>query len=95
MWWGDGFGMSWAGVLWMAVMLVVLALIVAGVVLLARGWGGRRDEGQWNPSRQEPFADGDPGGPERQTPLQILESRYARGEIDREEFLQRKADLQS
>ena len=26
-------------------------------------------------------------------PLRILEERYARGEIDREEFLQRKADL--
>ena len=27
--------------------------------------------------------------------LRILEERYARGEIDREEFLQRKADLTS
>lgn len=27
------------------------------------------------------------------TPLEILEARYARGEIDREEFLKRRADL--
>lgn len=30
--------------------------------------------------------------PER-TPLGILEARYARGEIEREEFLKRRADL--
>ena len=33
------------------------------------------------------------GKPERSTPLDILEARYARGEIDREEYLKRRADL--
>jgi len=87
--------MDATGVVWMVIMLAVLVLIVVGIVLLVRGWGGRRDEGQWGSTRQTPFLDGDAGGPDNRTPLQILEQRYARGEIDREEFLQRKADLQS
>jgi putative membrane protein len=35
------------------------------------------------------------GGAPQQTPLEILQSRYARGEIEREEYEQKKRDLLS
>ena len=35
------------------------------------------------------------GGPPQQTPLEILQSRYARGEIEREEYEQKRRDLTS
>ena len=34
-----------------------------------------------------------PGGKRRSTGLDVLEERYARGEISREEYLQKKHDL--
>jgi putative membrane protein len=68
------------------IMLAVLALIVVGIILLLRGFSGQQHAGSvWT---QAP-----PTGPAPKSALQVLEERYARGEIDREEFLQRKQDL--
>ena len=42
----------------------------------------------------KPSAKGDPEpGPEQKTPLDILEEAYARGEIGRDEYLQKRQDL--
>lgn len=74
----------------MIVVIAVLALIVPGIVLLVRGRAGNRENGRSGPQPGSPPT----AGRERAAALEILEQRHARGEIDREEFLQRKADLQ-
>nr|BBH92178.1 hypothetical protein KTA_03770 [Thermogemmatispora argillosa] len=71
MMWGFGCG----GMLWMwlgaILWLIVLAALAWALFHLARG-KGRLSEGQ---------SYSHPSGPNR-TPLQILQERYARGEID-------------
>jgi putative membrane protein len=87
MMWGWGHGWGAAGGALMAVgMLVMLALIVVGIVLLVKGLT-RHDYAQPGPPPASP------PGPRGGSALQVLEERYARGDIQREEFLQRKQDL--
>ena len=70
--------MGWGG-MWFGplFMLAVFALLVAFVVLLVRWLGGDR---------------GLPSAATR-TAREILDERYARGEIDREEYLKRRQDV--
>ncbi|WP_454642861.1 SHOCT domain-containing protein [Bradyrhizobium liaoningense] len=74
---GWGYGYGF-GLLHMIIWLVILAAIVAGVVWLVR-------------------ITAQPGGHQfsaRRSPgLQVLEERYARGEINRDEYLQKKQDI--
>ena len=84
---GDGhhgmyamWGGGWGGMLFgFQMMVAVIAAIVVAVVLLTRalGGGGR----------------GRPAGSARGDALDILEARFARGEIDREEFEERRRIL--
>ncbi|HEY2705878.1 MAG TPA: hypothetical protein VGL20_19525 [Candidatus Dormibacteraeota bacterium] len=60
--------------------LLVVAAIVAGVVLIARNW--RRT--------QPPPA---PGATPPSPALHELDLRYARGEIERTDYLERRADI--
>lgn len=84
----DGGGMMMGG-MWLGMLLVALlflALIIGGVYLVvraARGEGprGGHQETSHNPSRS--------------SALTILEERFARGEIDQEEFEQRRRTLGS
>lgn len=64
------------------IMILVLALLIVAVVLLVR-WAS----GPW------PGAPAAQHVPPGRTPLDILNDRYARGEIEREEYLQRRKDI--
>ena len=61
----------------MWILWIVLIGVVIWAVVQAVGSGQRQP----------------PPQPPQKTPLQILEERYARGEISREEFERMKADL--
>jgi putative membrane protein len=74
---GWGQGWGWLGIL---LMVIVWALVILGIVALIRWlWAA-------GPRR--------PAGPAHgESPLDILKARYARGEIDKAEFEQKKKDL--
>ena len=77
MWGYDGFGFGGGG---MGIgMLLFWGLIIAAIVVLARGFGGK--SGGSEPRLRE------------KTPLDILGERYAKGEIDKTEFEQKRRDL--
>jgi len=80
MMWGP-YGMGYGGMGWMPFMgifwLVVLVLIVAALM------GAFRSDG----------ADRRGRGEHRSSGLAILEERYARGEINRDEYLQKRQDI--
>jgi putative membrane protein len=79
--WGMmGYG-GWYGPLNMVIWLVILGIVIAGFVWLMRSMTQRSD-------RPHAFAGRPPG-------LDILEQRYARGEINRDEYLEKKRDLSS
>lgn len=73
----EGFGFGGVGMGFG--MLAFWALIVAAIVILVRGFGGRSTEGG---TRARDHA-----------PLDILRERYARGEIDKAEFEAMRREL--
>lgn len=69
--------------------LLTLLLIVVLVIVLFR----HRPAPYAYPAGSLPATPGTTPGPARSEALAILETRYARGEIQRDEYLQKKADL--
>lgn len=80
---GFGYGMGgWGGGIGS---LLILVILVIGVIYLWRTLeGGRRDRTTHGP---------DSAAPQEDSALRILRERYARGEIDREEYDRRKEGL--
>ena len=62
-------------------MLLFWGLIIIGVVWLVRSFAAKPDSGTSEPKARD------------KTPLEILAERYARGEIDKAEFEQKRKDL--
>ncbi|OGT80982.1 MAG: hypothetical protein A3H91_05505 [Gammaproteobacteria bacterium RIFCSPLOWO2_02_FULL_61_13] len=75
MWGYDGFGVGGMGI----GMILFWGLIIAVIVMLVRGFGGRPAESEIKMLAR--------------TPLDILGERYARGEIDKREFDEKRRDL--
>lgn len=79
--WGGGGWMGWfAGPV---MMVATVAIVVTVVVLVIRLLGGP-GHGSMHPPT-----------PQAKTPLDILKERYARGEIDEEEYEERRRVLES
>lgn len=84
MWW-YGNGMGWAGWLLMSLTMVAFwGLVIVAVVAVFRGMSRSRDQG--GPGH---------GGDAHQDPNQILDERFARGEIDAEEYRARQEVLRT
>lgn len=82
--WGPhmmGWGGGWFGMIFGPIfMILVLALVIAVAVLLVRWLGGSS-------------LTATPHQPPARAPLDILKERFARGEIDKEEFEERRRTL--
>ena len=77
MWWGGG----WYGMIFGPLfMILVLAVVIAVAVLLVRWLAG-------------PWQGASHPVPPGRTPLDILRERFARGEIDKDEFEERRRVL--
>jgi putative membrane protein len=78
--WGGGWGFGWMFPLFMLIVFVVCIVFVFG-----RGWGGGHHH--WGPGRSW----SDPTF----SALQILNERYAKGEIQKQEYEEKKAAILS
>jgi putative membrane protein len=74
---GWGYGYGF-GLIHMVVWVIILIAIIVGIIWLVRSLAATG--GQYGP-------------PRRSAGLDVLEERYARGEINRDEYLEKKRDL--
>jgi putative membrane protein len=94
MWEGSGpwdHGSAWGGewLLWIGLFVAIVAAIVM-IVLLVKVLSASTGNA---PAAQPPTTGSTPAVTHAETPRDIVQRRYAKGEIDREEYLQKLADL--
>ncbi len=85
MWNGCGYG-GWGMGFGFLIMILFWALVILGIVALVR-WLMQASQ-----ARREQHGR---TLPRDRTPLEIVQERYARGEIDREEYEQKRRDLET
>ncbi len=78
--WGMG-AFGWIGMILFWILIILGIIYLARTLELGKGSGAGRSESSTDSSRD--------------AALEILRERYARGEIDREEYEQRRRDLAS
>lgn len=79
-----GYGDGWGSTGWTMLFSGIFWLILLVLVVMAMVWIVRASShGGHNPPHIDPSSSG----------LHILEERYARGEINRDEYLQKKRDI--
>ena len=86
MMWGDGYGFWWGGPFFMMLFWV----LVAGVIIFLVTRRTHSHGAHWGP----PWADRTGGDPTHSA-LQILNERFARGDIKKDEYEEKKAALSS
>jgi len=80
-----GYGYGWGyGILHVAISVAVIVAVVFFVIWALRAITGT---GHHHPMMTPP------SGPRRSPGLDILEERYAKGEINRDEYLEKKKDM--
>jgi putative membrane protein len=94
MWWYGPHGMGWGGwllmtVLWVALVAAAVAVVVRLVSTSSRGPVLGRDAGATGPAFPAP----PPGEPRRETAEEILDRRFAAGEIDADTYRAQRAVL--
>ena len=96
MWWWHGDHMGVGGWIGMGFMILFWIGVIVGIVLLIRHFATRPSTGGWQGTagyQQEPGSQ--VPGQTGSEALRVLQERYARGDIDQEEFRKIKADLLS
>jgi uncharacterized membrane protein len=96
MWgWGEGH-LGVGGWIGMGFMILLWIAIIVGVIYLIRHLTSQSDSRRWRdtPPREQMREEANPiAGQTSSDALRILEERYASADIERDDFLKRKADL--